>query len=144
MDNLEEEQIVDSEVVEDTAELDYDENDIKENKVLAILSYLGLLALIPYYAVKNSKFARYHAVQGMNLLIVWFGYYLLYAILSQIKVDAPCVYGWLTCRVTPWWINFPLIVLGIMIGIISGIGIYNVIKEKTIELPIVNKIKIFK
>lgn len=138
------EETLNEEILDEIEQSDFDLKDIKDNKPIAILSYLGLLALIPYYAVKNSKFAKYHAIQGMNLLLVWFAYYIVYAILSQIKVNKPCVYGWLTCKVTPWWITLPLTILGILIVLISAIGIYNVIKEKNIELPIVNKIKVFK
>jgi len=44
-------------------------SDIKENKSIAILSYLGLLCLVPLLAQKESKFAQFHAKQGLVLLI---------------------------------------------------------------------------
>ena len=64
----------------------YDKNDIKSNTLLAILSYLGLLAFIPYFAPNESKFVKYHATQGMNLLIMWGVYTLLDSLLGLIKV----------------------------------------------------------
>lgn len=36
--------------------------------VLAILSYLNILVLIPLFASKNKPFVRFHAKQGMVLL----------------------------------------------------------------------------
>ncbi len=43
--------------------------DIQQNKVMAILSYLSLLVLIPIFAAKNSPFAQFHAKQGLIVLI---------------------------------------------------------------------------
>ena len=47
-----------------------DATDIANNKVFAILAYFGLLVLIPILAAPNSKFARYHANQGLTLFIL--------------------------------------------------------------------------
>ena len=44
---------------ESTAESD--KKDITDNKVMAILAYFGPLVLIPIFAAKESKFARYHS-----------------------------------------------------------------------------------
>lgn len=42
----------------------------KEDKnLIAILSYLGILFLIPLLAVKDSKFVQFHAKQGLVLFI---------------------------------------------------------------------------
>ena len=42
---------------------------------MGILSYLGILALIPYFVKDQTPFVRAHAVRGINLLllevIVW-------------------------------------------------------------------------
>ena len=51
-DNLE--KILDT---EDTSK-DYTKKDIEDNKGLAILSYIGPLALIPYFKGKNSKYVN--------------------------------------------------------------------------------------
>lgn len=45
-----------------------DEKDIEDNKVIAALSYLGILVLIPLLAKKESKFAQFHAKQGLVFL----------------------------------------------------------------------------
>jgi uncharacterized membrane protein len=49
----------------------YDENDVQENKVIAALSYLGLLVLVPLLAKKDSPFCQFHAKQGLVLLVAW-------------------------------------------------------------------------
>lgn len=46
-----------------------DADDIEKNKVFAILGYIGLLFLVPLLAAPNSKFARYHANQGIVLFL---------------------------------------------------------------------------
>lgn len=86
-----------------------DENDVKENKIWAILGYLGILCLIPLLAKKDSKFAQFHAKQGLILLI------------AEFFVWVPMI-GWL---------------LGIAIFIFWIMGIINVINGKMKPLPIV-------
>ena len=43
--------------------------DVEDNKLWAFLGYLGILCLIPLLAKKNSKFAQFHAKQGLVLTI---------------------------------------------------------------------------
>lgn len=52
-----------------TGKMHFDSKDVQENKVIACLSYLGILVLIPLLAKKDSKFAQEHAKQGLVLLI---------------------------------------------------------------------------
>ena len=49
---------------------DYSKEEIDNGKLMALLSYIGILALIPYFAEKENKYVRFHAIQGLNLLIV--------------------------------------------------------------------------
>ncbi|WP_017473348.1 DUF4870 domain-containing protein [Amphibacillus jilinensis] len=44
-----------------------DQNDVQQNKNIAMIAYL--IFFIPLLAAKESKFARYHANQGLNLFI---------------------------------------------------------------------------
>ncbi|MCL2451460.1 hypothetical protein FWD20_01070 [Candidatus Saccharibacteria bacterium] len=41
--------------------------EIEQGKGMAILAYI--LAFIPYFAEDKNKFVRFHAIQGMNILI---------------------------------------------------------------------------
>lgn len=67
----------------------FDKKEIESGKGMAILSYI--LPFIPYFAEKDNKYVRYHAVQGMNLLIVAIAYSVIYSILTSIiKVNGSC------------------------------------------------------
>ena len=48
------------------------EKDVKENKLLAILCYLGILVIIPILMKSESKFVKFHVKQGLILAIGWF------------------------------------------------------------------------
>ncbi len=55
--------------------------DIEQNKVFAVLAYIGILFLVPLLAAPRSRFARYHTNQGivlfLSMLIIWFGLHVL-------------------------------------------------------------------
>lgn len=44
--------------------------DIEENKVMAVLAYIGILILVPLLAAPKSKFAKYHCNQAIFLFLV--------------------------------------------------------------------------
>jgi uncharacterized membrane protein len=46
-----------------------DAADIEQNKIMAVLAYIGILFLVPLLAAPQSKFARYHANQGVVLFL---------------------------------------------------------------------------
>jgi len=48
------------------------DKDIEENKAITILSYFGILCLVPLLLKKESKFAKFHAKQGLVITIGWF------------------------------------------------------------------------
>ena len=50
-------------VVDRTAE--FESQDIQDNKVMNILAYIGILVLVPIFAAKNSKVARFSSNQGL-------------------------------------------------------------------------------
>jgi len=47
----------------------FDPKDVEENKVLASLSYISILFLIPLLVKRESKFCVEHAKQGLALFI---------------------------------------------------------------------------
>lgn len=47
----------------------FDAKDIEDNKVLACLSYVGILFLIPMLAKKDSKYCQENAKQGVVMFI---------------------------------------------------------------------------
>ena len=133
-DNLE--KILDT---EDTSK-DYTKKDKDDNKGLALLSYIGPLALIPYFYNKGSKYVKYHAIQGMNLLIVWICYVIVSSLLSLIKITKSCdsYLGIFTncTKVTPWWIRFPVDVIGLFLFALSVIGVVYALTGVAKKLPI--------
>ncbi len=85
------------------------DKDVEENKAITVLSYLGILCLVPLLLKKDSKFAKFHARQGLILTIGW-------------------VFSWL-----------PFIgwILSVILAIFAIWGIINVLNGKYVALPIV-------
>lgn len=110
---------------------EFDANDIQQNKVMAILAYLSWLVLVPIFAAKKSKFARFHANQGLVLavaeIICW--------VVLGILVNLPLI-GWIFSVVDGL---FSLVCL-----IFAVIGIVNAANGKAKEIPIVGKFRILK
>ena len=48
------------------------DKDIRDNRLVAAVSYIFLLCLLPLFGKKQSKFAQFHAKQGLILVIAWF------------------------------------------------------------------------
>lgn len=61
-----------------------DPQDIKDNKIFAILAYIGILVLIPILAAPQSKYARFHANQGLILLIFYIAYKVATGVVTSI------------------------------------------------------------
>lgn len=110
---------------------EYSSSDIENNKVLAIFSYISFLFIIPLIAAPNSKFARFHANQGILLFIVEILYGIAAGIISvMFKV---LHLGFLSAILN----LFGLVFLALMI-----IGILNVVNGKAKELPVIGNYKI--
>ncbi len=60
------------------------QKDAADNKVMAVLAYI--LVLIPIFAAKESKFARYHSNQGLILLIASIAYAVIFNILNTLLI----------------------------------------------------------
>jgi len=89
-----------------------DKKDIEQNKIIALLSYLWLLCLVPLLLKPKSAFCKFHAKQGLVMCIAW------------LFVWIPFI-GWLI------WLA--LILLSIW-------GIMNVLKGEAKDLPIVGNL----
>lgn len=59
------------EMVHEGAEAPKNDKDIEENKLVAALSYLGVLVAVPLFLKRESPYCQFHAKQGLALLIVW-------------------------------------------------------------------------
>lgn len=113
---------------------EYDRIDIDQNKGMAVLSYIGLLVLVPIFAAKESRFARFHVNQGLVFMIISFITWVVTSVINTIFVL-------INLGLLAWVINFPISVslLALMI-----IGIVNAATGKAKELPLIGKITIFK
>ncbi len=50
-----------------------EDKDVKDGKVFALISYLGILVIITLLLKKDNKFALFHAKQGLVLFICEIG-----------------------------------------------------------------------
>lgn len=98
-----------------------DPADADANKLMAILAYLGILVLIPLFAAKDSKFARFHTNQGLILFIC------SVVIFCIGKIPGLGAIAW---------------ILDVAVVILAIIGIINAAKGNAKELPLLGKFRI--
>ena len=113
----------------------FDQADIEQNKVMAILSYLSFLVLVPILAAPNSRFARYHANQGLVLFIVEVAY-------SAVELILGIVFGLIP--VVGAIINGILGLVHIVFIVVSVLGIVNAANGEAKELPVIGRFRILK
>jgi uncharacterized membrane protein len=118
--------------------------DVQHNKAVSILGYI--IFLVPLIGAPHSKFARFHANQGLLLFIVWclsmigvvvltFGWEFLGPHLEAIKVlqlFLGCI-----CYVAPIFLVVAPLALTIM-------GIIHAANGETKELPLIGHWKLIK
>jgi len=91
-----------------------------DKNLVAILSYFGILFLIPMLAVKDNSFVKFHAKQGLVLFIA--------EIATTLITWVPII----------GWIGGPI--LYIIWFVFSIIGIVNVLGGKQNLLPVIGKL----
>lgn len=89
-----------------------------EQIVFGVLSYLGILVLIPFLIKKDDDFVHFHAKQGLIMLIVW----IAIAIISMVPYLG-LLFG---------------SVLYVILGIVSLIAIIKVFMGEKWEIPIIS------
>ena len=110
---------------------EFDKGDIEQNKVMAILAYLGWLVLIPLFAAKESKYARFHVNQGLILAIVETVIMIVLSILTLIPVIR-------------WIFYIVEAVVGIVFLVMWVIGIMNAVNGRAKELPLIGSFRLLK
>jgi uncharacterized membrane protein len=99
-------------------------NDVEQNKGMAALAYI--LFFVPLLAAPDSQFARYHANQGLILLIV--------AIIVNVVGGMVPVIGW-----------FLILPVGsIFVLVLWIMGILNAVNGKEAPLPIIGNFTLIK
>jgi len=89
--------------------------DIAKNRYLAALSYIWILCLVPLFLKRDSKFAQFHAKQGLVLFIA--------NVAGSLVFWIPVV-GWL---------------LGLGILILAVLGIVKALSGQWWEMPYLGK-----
>lgn len=134
-----------SNVHKSTAKASADTSDALENKTMAILAYLSFLVLIPVFMAKESRFARYHANQGLVLALFELAYGIVSTILSNIATSAMLSGGgWLRAGSWGIWslVNMLLWLGWVLFGILSLMGVRNALNGRCKPLPVIGSIKI--
>lgn len=107
-------------------------NDAQENKVVFMLAYLGILFFLPLVSTPNSKIGRFHANQGLVLLITGIAGQIVISILYSVLWR---LWALISLISTAWGIAL----LALMI-----IGMVNANKGEQKPLPVIGNIKILK
>lgn len=102
---------------------DFDPADIESNKTMAGLAYI--LFFLPLVACPDSPFGRFHANQGLVLLIFAFAGSFILSIIPFIG-----------------WVLLP--VFGILCFVLMILGLVNGLGGKAKELPVIGKFRILK
>jgi len=91
----------------------------EQSNIMAILSYIGFLCLIPILMKEKDEFVSFHARQGLVLFI------------GELAT-------WIIVGIVPFlW--FLANIIGILWLVLSIIGIMNILKKEKKEIPLVGK-----
>lgn len=111
------------------------QNDQSNTILFSILSYIGILWLIPLLVEKNDKVVRFHVNQGIVLFIFDIIGSIAVGILSAIFVFIPVI-------------SFLRVVIASLFGILCFvlmiIGIVNAANKSEKPLPIIGKFQVLK
>jgi len=116
-------------------------NDIQDNKLMAVLSYLGILLLIPLAtsAHKTSPYVKFHLNQGIILVLFYIAFGVVYGILTAIAT---------AIMIASFGLGSILMVIFGLLWFIPAalciLGIVNAATGKFKEIPIIGKFKILK
>ena len=115
----------------------YSKSDIEGNKLMAVLSYIGILVLVPILAAKDSPFAKYHAAHGLNLLIVDVAWCIVSGIVSLIFGLIGVTFLSVLWTIVTW-------LVGIALFLMMVIGIINAAQGRAKELPLIGGFRILR
>ena len=112
----------------------YSQDDINKNKIFAVLSYLWILFFLPLVACPDSKFGRFHANQGLVLLLAGaIGGFVMGIIVLVLSMIGLAIVGFILMSL-----------FGLVDLILVILGIVNAATGKAKELPIIGRITLIK
>lgn len=111
-------------------------DDIEKNRAFAILAYFGILFLVPLLAAPNSRFAKYHANQGMVLFLAASAAWLSSYVLGMMLIFIPFL-GWFLAG---------LIGLSVFVAFVALVitGIINAASGQCKPLPLIGHFELIK
>ncbi|MBQ9673427.1 MAG: zinc-ribbon domain-containing protein [Ruminococcus sp.] len=104
----------------------YSQQEVQSGKAMSVLSYLGILVLIPLFAEKNNRYVRFHANQGFILFLLGLALWIIGIPFLFVPVAGTIIRT-----------IFSLIQVAYII-----LGIVNAATDKAKELPIIGKLKL--
>lgn len=122
----------------------YNAQDVQDNKVMALLSYIGILFLVPKLARKESPYAQFHANQGGNLFIIGVIVNIIIWVISFVIGLGLGLTGSGIFSVLATIVGIISWVVGVVFLILMVLGIVYALQGKAKELPIVGKVKFLK
>lgn len=114
-----------------------EQEDLKGKKFTACFAYLFWFTVIPMIYATESKFIKYHANQGLVLAVVETIYLVIMVVVSKIL--------WSASRATSLLVETTMLMVFVgVFGMLSLIGIFNVIRGKEKPIPTFGHIKLLK
>ena len=115
----------------------FDRNEVSRNKIMGILSYLGILVLVPLIAGdRQSQYVKHHVNQGIVLFI-------LSSMVDLLEGD--WVFGLHSIiHFGGGMFSWIFDILGLVFFILMVMGIVSACKGERKELPMIGKIRFFK
>ncbi|MHB1769684.1 MAG: DUF4870 domain-containing protein [Minisyncoccota bacterium] len=99
----------------------------QKNVLMAAISYLGVLVIIPYIFAKGDSFVKFHVRQGSVL----FGIEIVLWVVTSFLGPVWMFFFW------PLWMLWQLLNLGVFI--LAIVGIVHAVQGNEKELPVVGR-----
>lgn len=105
----------------------FTKKEVDDGKLLAAVAYMSIFAILPYLSVTTNRFIKFHAKQGMNLLIL--------EMLAAVGYIFLGFFAFLE-------LLFRIVAFGLVI--LSVIGFINAFSGNAKKLPLMDKISLIK
>lgn len=103
----------------------YDPADVESSKAVSLLAYIPCLFFLPLVVHPDSRFGKFHANQGLVLLLFW-------AVIDTVLHLIPFL-GWFLSKI-----------FSLLMFLITVLGMLRAYGGKAIPLPIIGGIQIIK